>query len=266
MTEVRRGVPRDTQGRAWRRRRRRSLRGEDSVRTQFSPGAHRPRRHRRARCLWRGIRAVDRLAGHAGAGHGPDDDPASPYDADDPAYHATFCTNSSGGSGHRDRRRITGLAADAAGRIYAAGADGGDLAIVDRRRGVDAHRRWPRASLSSGALETRQRTAPSGTRPARQTQGGTELRRQRRLPPWPTTDHRDPDAGQPGRRRGGSSGTTINAVRFTADQGVDRRPARRLLARAHRQHGDPVALRRVRSNPTFLPGGASTPVTRTRRI
>jgi hypothetical protein len=46
-----------------------------------------------------------------------------PYDADDPAYRDYF-SNSSGGSG-LVTGRITGLAADAAGDIWAAGADGG---------------------------------------------------------------------------------------------------------------------------------------------
>jgi hypothetical protein len=46
-----------------------------------------------------------------------------PYDADDPAYR-DFYSNSSGGSGVVTGR-ITGLAADPAGDVWAAGADGG---------------------------------------------------------------------------------------------------------------------------------------------
>jgi len=46
-----------------------------------------------------------------------------PYDADDPVYRDYF-SNSSGGSG-LVTGRITGLAADASGHVYAAGANGG---------------------------------------------------------------------------------------------------------------------------------------------
>jgi len=46
-----------------------------------------------------------------------------PYNADDPRYRDWY-SNSSGGAGHVTGR-ITGLAADAANHVYAAGADGG---------------------------------------------------------------------------------------------------------------------------------------------
>ncbi|MGA8980918.1 MAG: hypothetical protein WB473_17545 [Pedococcus sp.] len=46
-----------------------------------------------------------------------------PYDADDPRYR-DFYSNSSGGAGHVTGR-ITGLAADTANHVYAAGANGG---------------------------------------------------------------------------------------------------------------------------------------------
>jgi sugar lactone lactonase YvrE len=76
---------------------------------------------------------------------------ARKYDADSP-YYRDFYSNSSGGAG-LVTGRITGLAADAAGNIYAAGADGG---VWRRLAGANAH--WePIAdqlpSLSSGDLE-----------------------------------------------------------------------------------------------------------------
>ena len=46
-----------------------------------------------------------------------------PYNADDPRYRDSY-TNSSGGAGHVTGR-ITGLAADSANHVYAAGANGG---------------------------------------------------------------------------------------------------------------------------------------------
>src|SRR5947209_16630028 len=72
------------------------------------------------------------------------------YDADDPAYR-DYYSNSSGGSG-LVTGRITGLAADAAGDIWAAGANGG----VWRRTAGSNH--WVAIdngllSLSSGDLE-----------------------------------------------------------------------------------------------------------------
>src|SRR5262245_27510617 len=76
---------------------------------------------------------------------------ARKYDADSPSYR-DFYSNSSGGAG-LVTGRITGLAADAPGNIYAAGADGG---VWRRLASANAH--WePIAdqlpSLSSGDLE-----------------------------------------------------------------------------------------------------------------
>jgi hypothetical protein len=75
---------------------------------------------------------------------------AAPYDADDPAYRDYF-SNSGGGSG-LVTGRITGLAADGAGDIWAAGADGG---VWRRDAGASS---WTAIddgllSLSSGDLE-----------------------------------------------------------------------------------------------------------------
>src|SRR5580765_7929592 len=67
--------------------------------------------------------AFAQLTGLATAGTTWSDITRVPYDADDPAYR-DYYSNSSGGSG-LVTGRITGLAADAAGDIWAAGADGG---------------------------------------------------------------------------------------------------------------------------------------------
>src|ERR1044071_4168419 len=47
-----------------------------------------------------------------------------PYNSDDPRYRDPFASNSSGGAGNV-AGRITGLAVDGSGVIYAGGADGG---------------------------------------------------------------------------------------------------------------------------------------------
>jgi hypothetical protein len=76
------------------------------------------------------------------------------YDADHPAYRDYF-SNSSGGSG-LVTGRITGLAADAAGNVWAAGADGG---VWRHAAGTPANKPYWTAisngllSLSSGDLE-----------------------------------------------------------------------------------------------------------------
>ena len=74
-----------------------------------------------------------------------------PYDADDINYR-DFYSNSSGGAGKFVTGRVTGLAADSAGNVYAAGANGGVW------RSTQGGGNWqPIAdqipSLSSGALE-----------------------------------------------------------------------------------------------------------------
>ena len=67
--------------------------------------------------------AVSSLNGLSTVGTAWSDITRVPYDADDPAYR-DYYSNSSGGSG-LVTGRITGLAADPAGDIWAAGADGG---------------------------------------------------------------------------------------------------------------------------------------------
>ncbi len=78
-----------------------------------------------------------------------------PYNADDPRYR-DWNSNSSGGAGHVSGR-ITGLAADTSGTVYAAGADGGVWRTTNGY-GDAAHAAWtPIAdalpSLSSGDLQ-----------------------------------------------------------------------------------------------------------------
>ncbi len=53
-----------------------------------------------------------------------------PYDSDDPRYRDPYFSNSSGGAGNV-AGRITGLAADNAGTLYAGGADGGVFRSTD---------------------------------------------------------------------------------------------------------------------------------------
>jgi hypothetical protein len=67
--------------------------------------------------------AYTQLTGLTAAGGSWTELTKRPYDADDPDYR-DYYSNSSGGSG-LVTGRVTGLAADASGHVYAAGADGG---------------------------------------------------------------------------------------------------------------------------------------------
>ena len=94
--------------------------------------------------------ALGQLTGLTPVGGSWTDITKVPYDADHPAYRDYF-SNSGGGSG-LVTGRITGLASDAAGDIWAAGADGG---VWRRNAGAGS---WTAISdnllsLSSGALE-----------------------------------------------------------------------------------------------------------------
>ncbi len=69
-----------------------------------------------------------------------------PYDADDPNYR-DYYSNSSGGSG-LVTGRITGLAADNSGNVYAGGADGGVWRSTTGGGQLDAHRGQPAVALN----------------------------------------------------------------------------------------------------------------------
>ena len=123
-------------GRRGERRRGRRVRRESQ-----GPGAVRQRaacagRDRRSGRVLGRVRRPDRPAA---SGTSWNEVTNVPYDADDPDYR-DYYSNSSGGSG-LVTGRVTGLAADADGYVYAAGADGGVLAFVHRRRQVEGHRR-----------------------------------------------------------------------------------------------------------------------------
>jgi hypothetical protein len=194
--------------------------------------------------------AYTQLTGLPSVGGAWSDVTKVPYDADDPAYRDYF-SNSSGGSG-LVTGRVTGLAADGAGHVYAAGADGGVW------RSLQGGGNWTPiadglASLSSGALELdadgalwyatgeantggtsyvgngvyREASPITGSLTAADRVGGTEL-----------------------------ESTTINAIRFTATR-VWVATLRGVYW--HARTGDMTApwQRAFAPNPAYLPGGAS---------
>ena len=194
--------------------------------------------------------ALAHLTGLAATGGAWSDVTKLPYDADDPTYR-DYYSNSSGGSG-LVTGRITGLAADGSGHVYAAGANGGVW------RSSQGGGNWtPIAdglgSLSSGALELdkdgalwyatgeantggtsyvgngvyRLASPTSGTFAASNRVGGTEL-----------------------------ESTTINAIRFTA--------TKTWIATLrgvywHARTGDMTTpwTRAFAPNPTYLPGATN---------
>jgi hypothetical protein len=193
--------------------------------------------------------AFAQLTGLATAGGAWSEVTRVPYDADDPAYRDYF-SNSSGGAG-LVTGRITGLAADAAGHVYAAGADGG---VWRSSTGGGA---WTPiadglASLSSGALEIDKDGALWYATGEANT-GGTSYvgNGVYRLA--------DPITGTltPASRVGGTEleSTTINAVRFTATKAWI---ATLRGVYWHERTGDMTTPWHFSfaPNPTFLPGGA----------
>jgi photosystem II stability/assembly factor-like uncharacterized protein len=189
--------------------------------------------------------AWSELTGGAGAN-------AVPYDADDPAYR-DFYSNSSGGAG-LVTGRITGLAADGNGDVYAAGADGGVW------RSTTGGGNWtPIAdalpSLSSGDLEL----APDGSlwyATGEANTGGTSYAG--------TGVYRlkDPADGTfaPGDRVGGNEleSTTINSIRFTSTD-VWAATLRGVFSHPLGSYST-AWTPRLQPNPSFLPGGANAGV------
>ena len=165
---------------------------------------------------------------------------------------ATTTPTPAAASGHVTGR-ITGLAADDAGDVYAARRRRRRLALVDRRRQLDADRR--RAAVASPrATSSSTRTARSGTRPARRTPAARATSAPASIA-WPT---RPPAASHAGDRVGGNEleSTTINAIRFAATKVWVATLARRLVARrAPATLGPPWTLA-FAPNPSYLPGGA----------
>ncbi len=173
-----------------------------------------------------------------------------PYDADDPTYR-DYYSNSSGGSG-LVTGRITGIAADGLGHVYAASANGGVW------RSMTGGGAWTPiadglASLSSGALELdkdgalwyatgeantgatsyvgngvyRMAAPTTGVLTAANRVGGTEL-----------------------------ESTTINAIRFTATK-VWIATLRGVYSHARTGDMSVPWQRAFAPNPTYLPGGSN---------
>ena len=194
--------------------------------------------------------AYSQLTGLAVTGGTWSDVTKLPYDADDPTYR-DYYSNSSGGSG-LVTGRITGLAADGTGHVYAAAANGGVW------RSSQGGGNWTPiadslASLSSGALELdkdgalwyatgeantggtsyvgngvyRLASPTSGTFSAANRVGGTEL-----------------------------ESTTINAVRFTTTKAW---VATLRGVYWHERTGDMTTAWHFSfaPNPSYLPGGAN---------
>jgi len=175
-----------------------------------------------------------------------------PYDADDPDYRDYF-SNSSGGAG-LVTGRITGLAADDNGDVYAAGADGGVW------RSTTGGGDWtPIAdalpSLSSGDLEL----APDGSlwyATGEANTGGTSYAG--------TGVYRlaNPTTGtfSPSDRVGGNEleSTTINSIRFTSTD-VWVATLRGVFSRPLGDYSSPWTPR-LQPNPSYLPGGANAGV------
>jgi hypothetical protein len=172
-----------------------------------------------------------------------------PYDADDPDYRDYF-SNSSGGSG-LVTGRITGLAADNNGNVYAAGAVGGVW------RSTQGGGNWTSIAdslptLSSGDLEL----APDGSlwyATGEANTGGTSY--------VGTGVYRlaNPTTGSfsPSDRVGGNEleSTTINSVRFANGQ-VWASTLRGIWSHTLGDYSAPWTLRFAPS-PSYLPGGAN---------
>jgi len=175
-----------------------------------------------------------------------------PYDADDPDYR-DYYSNSSGGAG-LVTGRITGLAADDNGDVYAAGADGGVW------RSTTGGGNWtPIAdslpSLSSGDLEL----APDGSlwyATGEANTGGTSYAG--------TGVYRlaNPTSGtfSPSSRVGGNEleSTTINSIRFTSTD-VWVATLRGIFSHPLGNYSSPWTAR-FQPNPSYLPGGANAGV------
>jgi hypothetical protein len=142
-----------------------------------------------------------------------------PYDADDPEFR-DYYSNSSGGSGNVTGR-ITGLAADDQGYVYAAGAAGGVW------RSSTGGGSWaPIAdalpSLSSGDLELNKADGSLWYATGEANTGGTSYVGSGvyRLANPRTGSFTPPSASSNGDRVGGDEleSTTINSLRFTSDR------------------------------------------------
>ncbi|WP_407992268.1 glycosyl hydrolase [Kitasatospora sp. CMC57] len=171
-----------------------------------------------------------------------------PYNSDDPRYR-DINSNSSGGSGFVTGR-ITGVAADDDGYVYAGGANGG----VFRSRTGGGH--WQAISdklpsLSTGALNLDGRgrlwyaTGESNTGATSYVGTGVYLLA-------------DPKGGefQPGNRIGGAEleSTTIHALRFGGDR-VWAATSRGVWSHSTTDLSGPWTLE-FAPNPSYLPGGA----------
>ncbi|WP_030273863.1 hypothetical protein [Streptomyces sp. NRRL B-24484] len=170
------------------------------------------------------------------------------YDADDPRYR-DVSSNSSGGSG-RVTGRITGIAADDDGYVYAGGANGG----VFRSRTAGGH--WEAVSdrlpsLSTGALDLDgsgrlwYATGESNTGATSYVGTGVYVLA-------------DPKHGEfrPGDRVGGPEleSTTVHALRF-ADSKVWAATSRGVWSHSTTDLRGPWTLE-FAPNPSYLPGGA----------
>jgi hypothetical protein len=193
--------------------------------------------------------AYGQLTGLPAVGGTWSDVTAVPYDADDPAYRDYF-SNSSGGSG-LVTGRITALAADNAGHVYAGGADGG----VFRSSTGGGH--WtPMAdglpSLSSGDLQLDADGALWYATGEANTSATSFVGNGVYREAHPTTG-----SFTSADRVGGTEleSTTINAIRFSGNtvwvatlRGVYTHPRTGSMS----THW----TLRFAPNPTFLPGGA----------
>jgi hypothetical protein len=195
--------------------------------------------------------AYTQLQGLAVAGGSWSELTRRPYDADDPDYR-DYYSNSSGGSG-LVTGRITGLAADGNGHVYAAGADGGVW------RSSTGGGNWtPIAdslpSLSSGDLQLDSSNGSLWYATGEANTGGTSY--------VGTGVYRISDpTGQsftPASRVGGTEleSTTINAIRFAPDR-VWIATLRGIWW--HSRTGDMTTpwTRVFAPNPGYLPGGAN---------
>jgi len=190
--------------------------------------------------------AFSELTGLSTAGGAWNNTTRVPYDADDINYR-DYYSNSSGGAGKFVTGRVTGLAADNAGNVYAAGADGGVW------RSTQGGGNWqPIAdaipSLSSGALELDQDGALWYATGEANT-GGTSYVGNG------VYKLSNPASGSftIGNRVGGTEleSTTINAVRFSATK-VWVATLRGVWSHSRTTTTGPWSLSLV-PNPTFLP-------------
>jgi photosystem II stability/assembly factor-like uncharacterized protein len=196
--------------------------------------------------------AFGSLTGLASAGGTWSEITKLPYDADDPDYR-DYYSNSSGGSGNVTGR-ITGLAADDSGNVYAAGAVGGVW------RSTQGGGNWtPIAdslpTLSTGDLEL----GPDGSlwyATGEANTGGTSY--------VGTGVYRlaNPSSGSfsPGDRVGGNEleSTTINSLRFANGQ-VWAATLRGIWSHPLANYSAPWTLRFAPS-PSYLPGGSNAGV------